>query len=181
MQLNANFAFQHGYNYGNDEEVYKKSLWGRLDDLREKQLTVFGNYELPFGKGKHFGGGVPTWLNYVIGGYELSTSINWASGLPFSASLSNCSAFTPAGPCRPNEGSGSFPLKLTDFDPTTHSRTYFVPPGLGGAFTSPSLDQTGTSPRNAFTGPGLFNADLSLMKNFPIRESIVGRIPHGCI
>ncbi len=172
LQLNANFAFQRGYNYGNDEEVYKKSLWGRLDDLREKQLTVFGNYDLPFGKGKHFGGGAPTWMNYVIGGYSLSTSINWASGLPFTANLSNCSAFTPAGPCRPNKGSGSFPLKLTDFDPTTHSRTYFVPPGLGGVFTSPSLDQTGNSPRNAFTGPGLFNADLSLMKDFPIRESI---------
>ncbi len=172
LQLNANFAFQRGYNYGNDEEVYKKFLWGRLDDLREKQLTVFGNYELPFGKGKRFGGDVPTWMNYVIGGYELSTSINWASGLPFSASLSNCSAFTPAGPCRPNKGSGSFPLKLTDFDPSTHSRTYFVPPGLGGVFTSPTLDQVGTSPRNAFTGPGLFNADLSLMKNFPIRESV---------
>jgi Carboxypeptidase regulatory-like domain/TonB dependent receptor len=172
LQLNANFALQRGYNYGNDEEVYKKSLWGRLDDLREKQLTVFGNYELPFGKSRRFGGDVPTWLNYVIGGYELSTSIDWASGLPFSATLSNCSPFTPAGPCRPNKGSGSFPLKLTSFDPTTHSRTYFIPPGLGGAFTSPSLLQTGTSPRNAFTGPGLFNADLSLMKNFPIRESV---------
>jgi hypothetical protein len=47
-----------------------------------------------------------------------------------------------------------------------------VPPGLGGIFSAPSLDQTGTSPRNAFTGPGLFNADLSLMKNIPIRESM---------
>jgi len=172
LQLNTNFAFQRGYNYGSDEEVYKKVLWGRLDDLREKQLTLFGNYELPFGRSRRFGGDVPTWLNYVIGGYELSTSVDWASGLPFTATLSNCSAFTPAGPCRPNKGSGSFPLKLTDFDPTTHSRTYFIPPGLGGAFTSPSLDQTGTSPRNAFTGPGLFNADLSLMKTIPIRESV---------
>ncbi len=103
LQLNANFAFQRGYNYGSDEEVYKKSLWGRLDDLREKQLTVFGNYELPFGKGKHFGGGGPTWLNYVIGGYELSTSVDWASGLPFTANLSNCSPFTPAGPCNQPE------------------------------------------------------------------------------
>src|SRR5690349_8207104 len=40
VHLNANFAFQRGYNYGSDEEVYKKVLWGRLDDLREKQLTL---------------------------------------------------------------------------------------------------------------------------------------------
>jgi len=171
LQFTANYAFQRAYNYGADE-VYKKVNWGRFDDLRNQQLTLFGNYELPFGRNRRLGGDVPTWLNYVIGGYELSTSVDWASGLPFTANLSNCSPFTPAGPCRPNKGSGSFPLKLTAFDPTTHSRTYFVPPGLGGAFTSPSLDQTGTSPRNAFTGPGLFNADLSLMKTFPIRESV---------
>ena len=173
LQLTANFAFQRGYNYGAAEEVYKKVLWGRLDDLREKQLTLFGNYELPVGRNRRFAADAPKWLDYVIGGFELSTSVDWASGLPFTANLSNCSAFTPAGPCRPNQGSGSFPLKLTDFDPTTHSRTYFVPPGLGGIFSAPSLDQTGTSPRNAFTGPGLFNADLSLMKNIPIRESMV--------
>ena len=172
LQLTANFAFQRGYNYGAAEEVYKKVLWGRLDDLREKQLTVFGNYELPFGRNHLFAANAPKWLDYVIGGYELSTSIDWASGLPFTANLSNCSAFTPAGPCRPNQGSGSFPLNLTGFDPATHSRTYFVPPGLGGIFSAPSLDQTGKSQRNAFTGPGLFNADLSLMKNIPIRESM---------
>jgi len=172
LQFTANFALQRGYNYGSDEEVYKKVLWGRLDDLRERQLTLFGNYELPFGKNRRFASNIPKWLNYLVGGYELNTSLDWASGLPFTANLSNCSAYVPAGPCRPNKGSGSFPLKLTAYDRTTHSRTYFVPPGLGGAFTAPSVDQTGTSSRNAFTGPGLFNDDLSLIKTFPIHESV---------
>jgi hypothetical protein len=171
LQFTANYAYQKAYNYGANE-VYRKVNYGRFDDLRNQQLTFFGNYELPFGRKHRFGGDVPRWLDYAIGGYELSTSINWASGLPFTAGLSSCSPYTPAGPCRPNKGSGSFPLKLTEFDPATHTRTYFVPPGLGGAFTTPALDQTGTSPRNAFTGPGLFNADLSLMKNIPIRESM---------
>jgi hypothetical protein len=36
----------------------------------------------------------------------------------------------------------------------------------------PALDTFGTSPQNAFTGPGLFNDDLSLIKNIPIRESV---------
>jgi len=171
LQFTANYAYQKAYNYGANE-VYRKVNYGRFDDLRNQQLTFFGNYELPFGRKHRFGGDVPRWLDYAIGGYELSTSINWASGLPFTAGLSSCSPYTPAGPCRPSKGSGSFPLKLTEFDPATRTRTYFVPPGLGGAFTTPALDQTGTSPRNAFTGPGLFNADLSLMKNIPIRESM---------
>ena len=45
------------------------------DDLRDQQLTLFGNYQLPFGRSKRFGVGAPTWLDYVIGGYELSTSV----------------------------------------------------------------------------------------------------------
>jgi hypothetical protein len=171
LQLTANYAFQRAYNYGADE-VYKKVNFGRFDDLREQQLTLFGNYELPFGKNHRFASDVPTWVNYLIGGYQLTTSLNWASGLPFTVSYAECGSDVPAGPCRPNKGSGSFPLKLTSFDPVTHSRTYFAPPGLGGIFTRPSVDQTGTSPRNAYTGPGVFNDDLALIKTIPIRESV---------
>jgi hypothetical protein len=171
LQMTANYAFQRAYNYGSNE-VYKRFQHGRTDDLRDNQLTLFGNYDLPFGKKGRYASGVPTWVDYVIGGYTLTTSLNWASGLPFSVSYQECSADVPSGPCRPNKGSGSFPLKLTSYDTTTHSRTYFTPPGLGGAFTRPSLDQTGTSPRNAFNGPGFFNDDLALLKTFTIRESV---------
>jgi Carboxypeptidase regulatory-like domain/TonB dependent receptor len=171
LQLTANYALQRAYNYGSNE-VYKKFQHGRTDDLRDHQLTLFGNYDLPFGKKGKYASGVPTWVDYLIGGYTLTTSLNWASGLPFSVGYGECGQDVPSGPCRPNKGSGSFPLKLTGYDPVTHSRTYFTPPGLGGAFTRPSLDQTGTSPRNAFNGPGFFNDDLALLKTFPIRESV---------
>jgi Carboxypeptidase regulatory-like domain len=178
LQMTATYAFQRAYNYGSNE-VYKKFQHGRSDDLRDQQLTLFGNYDLPFGKKARFASGVPTWVDYLIGGYTLTTSLNWASGLPFSAGYDaqECNLDVPSGPCRPNKGSGSFPLKLTGYDPATHSRTYFIPlaaplPATGGAFTRPSLDQTGTSPRNAFTGPGFFNDDLALLKTIPIHESV---------
>jgi len=171
LQMTANYAFQRAYNYGSNE-VYKKFQHGRTDDLRDNQLTLFGNYDLPFGKKARFASDVPTWVDYLIGGYTLTTSLNWASGLPFSVSYAECGADVPSGPCRPDKGSGSFPLKLTGYDPTTHSRTYFTPPGLGSAFIRPNLDQTGTSPRNAFTGPGFFNDDLALLKTIPIRETV---------
>jgi hypothetical protein len=171
LQLTANYNFQKAYDY-HGEDLLKQYDWGRYDDLRDSQLTLFGNYDLPFGKKQRFANNVPTWVNYLIGGYELSTSLQWASGLPFSASYAECGADIPAGPCRPDQGSGSLPLSLSAYDPTTHSRTYFVPPGFGGAFTRPALDTFGTSPQNAFTGPGLFNDDLALVKNIPIRESV---------
>jgi hypothetical protein len=171
LQLSANYNYQKAYDY-HGEDFLKKYDWGRYDDLRDNQLSVFGNYELPFGKNKMFGSKAPGWANYVIGGWELSPNISWASGLPFTASYAECGSDRPAGPCRPNAGSGSFPLSLTPYDPVTHTRTYFVPPGFGGAFTRPALDTFGTSPQNAFTGPSLFNTDLSLLKNIPIHESI---------
>jgi hypothetical protein len=171
LQFTANYALQRASNYGADE-VYKRVNFGRFDDLRNQQLTLFGSYELPFGKNRRLASGVPTWLDYLIGGYELKTSLSLASGLPFTVSYAECGTDVPAGPCRPNRGSGSFHLKLTDYNPVTHSRTYFTPPGLGGAFTRPNLDQTGTSPRNAFTGPRFFNDDLALLKTIRIHESM---------
>ena len=171
LQFTANYNYQKAYDY-HGEDLLKQYDWGRYDDLRDNQLTAFGNYSLPFGHKQRFASNVPTWVNYLIGGYQLSTSLDWASGLPFSAGYAECGADIPSGPCRPDKGSGSFPLSLTSYDPTTHSRTYFVPPGFGGAFMRPALDTFGTSPQNAFTGPGLFNDDLSLIKNIPIRESV---------
>ena len=171
LQLTANYNYQKAYDY-HGEDLLKKYDWGRYDDLRDNQLTVFGNYDLPLGKNKPYGSNLPTWVNYLIGGYSLSPSISWASGLPFTAGYAECGQDIPSGPCRPNAGSGSFPLKLTAYNPTTHSRTYFVPPGFGGAFTRPAIDTFGTSPQNAFTGPSLFNVDMSLLKTIPIHESI---------
>jgi Carboxypeptidase regulatory-like domain len=177
FQFNANYNYQKAYDY-HGEDMEKRFNWGRYDDIRDNQLTAFGNYELPFGKNKPYASNVPTWLNYLIGGYELSPTINWASGLPFTATYGECGNDVPStgnNMCRPDAGSGSFPLKLTSYDPITHSRTYFVPPGFGGAFNRPALDHYGTSPVNAFTGPSLFNTDLSLLKTIPIRESIAAQ------
>ncbi len=171
LQLTANYAYQKAYNYGGDM-VDKKYDWGRYDDLRDSQLTVFGTYQLPFGKNREFASEVPTWLNYIIGGYELSTSLDWASGLPFSVSYNECGQNIPAGPCFPQKGTGSLPVSLSPFNPTTHQRTYFTPPGLGSAFGNPGLDHFGNVQRNAYTGPGLFNDDLSLLKTFPIHENV---------
>ena len=171
LQLTANYNFQKAYDY-HGEDLLKQFDWGRFDDIRDSQLTLFGNYDLPFGQKQKFANNVPTWVNYLIGGYTLTTSLQWGSGLPFTASLSSCAAYVPSGPCRPNAGSGGLHTNLTAYDPVSHTRTYFIPPGLGGAFTAPSLDMFGTSPQNAFTGPGIFNDDLALIKNIPIRESV---------
>ena len=44
-------------------------------------VTFNGIYDLPFGKGKHFGRNTSTALNYLIGGWEVTTIGVWHSGL----------------------------------------------------------------------------------------------------
>ncbi len=174
LQLTANYNYQKAYDY-HGEDVEKRFNWGRYDDLRDNQLTLFGNYDLPFGKQGRFASNAPTWENYLIGGWELSPNVSWASGLPFTASYAECGNDVPSSGnnmCRPDRGSGSFPLNLTGYDGATHTRTYFIPPGFGSAFSRPALDTYGTSQINSFTGPSFFNTDLSILKNIPIRENI---------
>ena len=53
-------------------------------------------YELPFGKGKMFGSSVPSVLDKIIGGWQISGIYNWQSGNPFSI-LSNRGTFNRGG------------------------------------------------------------------------------------
>ena len=50
--------------------------------------------------------------------------------------------------------------------------TYYQAQTLGGQFTAAPLDTIGNSGRNSVFGPNYFNGDLSMQKNFPIRESL---------
>jgi hypothetical protein len=55
----------------------------------------------------------------------------------------------------------------------THSRKFFDPITLGqNGITNPGLDTIGNMGRNSKFGPGYFNTDLAVQKNFPIRENM---------
>jgi hypothetical protein len=172
LQMTATYAYEKAYSY--QGEYYLKQFdYGRNPDVRDSQLTLFGVYQLPFGKKRRFASGVSTWVDDVIGGWQLSTSLNWASGLPFTVNdYVNCGATIPAGPCRPDRGSGSFQTNLTSYSVTCHCRTFFTPPGLGAVFQLPAVDHVGNVPQGAFTGPATINDDMSLSKTIPIHESV---------
>ncbi len=180
LQFTARYSWQAAFNYGGDyQEINRKVNYGRFDDLRQQEFQFYGNYELPFGHNRKLFSNVPGWANYLIGGYELNTSLNLSSGLPFTPSYGECGADIPSGPCRPNKTDANLPLKLSSFDPTTHQRTYFTPvtsfgPNgtTSGVFSRPNIDQFGTVQRNSYFGPAFFNDDLSILKNIPIHESV---------
>ncbi len=162
----------------------------RDSNVRNQQLVTYGSYDLPFGKGKQFASNVNRAADLLIGGYQLSTVLNWAGGLPFSISYSDfntnpaldgtakdetCTQDTgsSAAPCRPN-ASGRLKTSLTAFDPVSHTRSFWTPvtPGGGGVFSFPGLDVIGNGGANTYGGPKFFSEDMAITKAFAIWESV---------
>jgi hypothetical protein len=140
--------------------------------LRQQQIIIYGLYELPFGRNKMFASNVNGVVNQIIGGWQLSPVLNYSSGLPFTLGYSTCGNQIPGGvPCQVNGNPGAFQSRITGSP--GHSLQYFSAtdyPLTGPFFTKPGLDQIGNVGRNSVFGPHLFNTDLAVQKNFPIRE-----------
>ena len=159
----------------------------RDSNVRGQQFTGYGSYDLPFGRGKMIAPNANRVEDLLIGGYQLSTVINWAGGLPFSvnystfggtgASAENCNNSTggTAAPCRPNTTGR---LKTSLASPTigsggTINRNFWTPnPSL---FSWPGLDQIGNAGANTYRGPSFFNTDLAITKSFTIWEEVVAK------
>lgn len=144
-------------------------------------ITTSWVYELPFGRGKAFGAGVASWVDAVIGGWQLSGLGRWTSGLPFSltdsAGFTNNFLFTTnmvqtgpikTGVFRSSESSPvGAPQVFSDAERdamennifTTLSPLRFPYPGEAGS-------------RNNFRGPGYFGIDSGLAKDWKISEKM---------
>ena len=149
--------------------------YGRDSNVRLQQLTFYGSYELPFGKGKPFGTGANRAADMIIGGWQISSTFNLAGGLPFTLNYNNSGTNIPgSAPNYPSyAGSGKMKTSLTGFKPKsngTGQRQYYtaqicslVNPGScpnttgTGVFKNPGLDTIGNVGRNTYFGPGFFN------------------------
>ncbi len=83
---------------------------GRDSNVRDQQLTTYGSYDLPFGKGKQFVAGANRATDLLIGGFQLSGVTTWSGGLPFTLSSNECGNDIPgSAPCYANASiKGSF-------------------------------------------------------------------------
>jgi hypothetical protein len=179
LQFFSHFTWSHVNNFDNNYYVDDPHVaYGPDDNSRNKVWVSSIVYELPFGRGKAFLGSASKAVDYVVGGWQINSITNWSSGLPFTPSINECGPEEDVGVCRPNVGSGSFPLggsKLVT--PATGSPfvQFFTPAPLGGAFTDPGKGNIGNAGHNSMIGPRYFGTDASLMKNFNITERVKGQ------
>ena len=126
-------------------------------DMRHR-LTVSYLYQFPFGKGQAMlnHGGL---VDLVLGGWQTNGILTVQTGLPFTPVLQTSTTNTGTS-SRPNVvGTVSYPHTLQHwFDPS--------------AFSTPAPYTYGNAGRDILFGPGRTNWDMSLFKNFVIREQM---------
>jgi len=141
-----------------------------------QQFTASMTYELPFGKGKHFGSNWNGAENAIVGNWEIDIIQRVTSGFPLFVVNSNNSsgvAFSwngnnlnrpdmvgdpnKAGPVAANPGCTA-PSQIHTLE------SWFNP----CAFAPAAAGELGNSPRAPITGPRFVNTDLSLIKHFPL-------------
>jgi Carboxypeptidase regulatory-like domain len=137
-------------------------------DVRQ-YITSDATYQLPFGKGRMFLGADSRLLDEFIGGWDLSGIGEWHSGYPWTA---NSNAFVAsysndAPPIYIGNNKSLVTGHLTKLGGAAGGVSDFTnASAAANSFEGPIGFQIGQ--RNFFRGPGFFNADLGLAKNFPI-------------
>ncbi|HWZ52240.1 MAG TPA: TonB-dependent receptor [Granulicella sp.] len=173
--LNANYAWQQAMSEAVNYSTWSHSaVYGRDTFLRQQQIIVYGLFELPFGRNKPFLSHANGFVNQAVSGIQISPVVNFSSGLPFTLNYSSCSNNVPGGaPCYVNGLPGAFHPHVTGFP--GNKLSFYNPYTLTAnsyPFQLPTLDQIGNVGRNTAFGPHFFNTDISIQKNFLIRERV---------
>ena len=159
-------ASNSGYDFfGGDSAV--QNIWNlrheraiSVTDVAHRAVVTFV-YELPFGRGRAVGQNWNRAVDAVLGGWKSSGVFTMQGGFPVVIGLTGGNLLE--GVQRPNLiGDPSMPGSVRD-----RLNNYFN----AAAFSRPDADTFGSAPRTlSYRNPGIRNADLTLGKNFRIRE-----------
>jgi hypothetical protein len=178
FQLLSHYTFAHANKYDNNYYADDPRVaYGPDDQVRNHVWVNNLVYELPFGKGKPFAGDSRGIKNVLIGGWQITGTTTWGSGLPWTPSFNECGSEEDVGICRPNKGAGSFHTGAGSFNPQTHKVPFFTPianivTNPGGPFADPGVGNLGNVGVFSYRGPRAFYADASIMKNFSVTERV---------
>jgi hypothetical protein len=178
--------------------VNKRYAWGPDDYNRNHAFVINSVYELPIGKGKKFMSSAGRATDLLVGGWQVTNTVNWSGGLPWTPSLQNCGQISDAGPCRPNTTNGRLhtgtirdasgnllwfnpvptmnqalpEIKTSPTDISGQNDSCQLARPTSGPFALPACGQIGNLGRNSYRGPHGFYDDMAMSKTFAITESV---------
>jgi hypothetical protein len=186
LQFDFNYTYSHAIDNnstdphanGNFEQGVTSVLCNALDthacrgnaefDATDA-ITALFVYDLPFGRGQHFGGNVGWFVNEAIGGWEISGIETWRTGLAFTMQdgvASTTSLAADAGDIFVGPRSALAESIHIETDNNNQVEFYKNPTAAAAAFV-PNLGlETGT--RDNLRGPHFSNFDAAVSKNFPL-------------
>ena len=188
LQFLSHYTWSHAIGHEAYEFLIDPRIGRGNGYYNRRNAFVFaGNYDLPFGRDKLFGSGAPGWLNQIIGGYQLNSTVTIDSGLPFTTNYSQCSNDNDVGhndnACFLNGSGTTFPIHKGSFHANGRYVPYFTPspyvlqsPGQANnsfsGIARPAPATWGNIGRDALWGPGLWNVDASIAKNFTLHDRL---------
>jgi len=179
LQFLTSYVWSHALADGNtplsgntsilDQTNYSSSYTSASWDIRHSMTTSF-NYELPIGKGKRFGGGMNSFVDKIVGGWQANGILTLRTGIPFTMSGSGCHGVWSK--CMPDyvagySGSGNAP---PPGGRTTNE--WFNTANYVEAYSNQALGIAtgGNVGLETLTGPPTKTMDFSLFKDFRITE-----------
>jgi hypothetical protein len=205
LQFLAHYTYSRAYFYDASYfSVDRKYAYGPDDFNRNHAFVINTVYELPIGKGKMFMSNAGRAMDLVVGGWQLTNTLNYSGGLPWTPSLGECGQISDAGPCRPDaignatlktgttrDANGfllwftplpngalsqSLPeIKNSPTDITGQNDQCLVARPTSGGFSLPACGHIGNVTRNSYRGPRGFYSDMALAKTFNITERYKGQ------
>jgi hypothetical protein len=128
---------------------------------RTHNVAITSVWALPFGKGKRWGGS-SSLASALLGGWQVNSIINWMTGRPFTVYGSGSGFNTPGSSQTADQVKpivrklGGVGVGTPFYDPT--------------AFADPNAARFGTTGFNILRGPGLFNWDFGVFREFSLSE-----------
>lgn len=167
-QIGLTYTFSKAIGYADNSDsgltFHSVSQWARNRALtnfdRTHNLQIFGVYELPFGAGKRWATDGPA--SWLAGGWQVNGVMSRLSGTPFTVTSSGASLNAPGN----TQTADQVKSQVKILGGIGRGASYFDPT----AFAPVTAVRYGNVGRNSMRGPGVFNLDASLFRNFRLTE-----------
>ncbi len=164
------------YNQFNPETDFGSEAF-----VSRHRFVAYGIWEVPYGKGRKFGGSVPAVVDAIVGGWQASMNMFAKSGFGYTPyyDCANCGPVFPGNVASDSiDAVGGFggtsfrPVVIGDPNVRSGDRFFnpaaFGPPPLGADL----FDNPNVAKRNLLKGPGAWGANLGLDKSFRFGERV---------